>query len=109
MRFGVLHSSLHLIPPDLNSGLLQFRLEQFIYIASLLTHTFSPSPYAVHAHPPLNQGLQQGPPGALSPDMPGPTEPLSIARINEHYHNQRQAIDNRVEAEHRGYETVFGM
>ncbi|KAG8533712.1 uncharacterized protein KY384_001453 [Bacidia gigantensis] len=37
------------------------------------------SPYAAHTHPPENaNNVPQGPPGALSPDVPGPADALPI-------------------------------
>lgn len=67
------------------------------------------SPYAAHVHPPLmpGQGLPHGPPGARSPGAPGPIEALPVSRMNEMYMHQNQAVSDRLEADSRGYDSVF--
>lgn len=46
-------------------------------------------------------------PGALPSDTPGPTDPLSVTRLNELYMLQEQAVSDRLEAEGRGWDGVF--
>lgn len=53
--------------------------------------------------------LMQGPPGALPPDMPGPTESLPVSRLNEMYLARNQAVSDRLEADSRGYHSVFSQ
>jgi len=69
------------------------------------------SPHAAHMHPPPMpaQGLPHGPPGALSSDMPGPTEPIPVNRMNEMYMQQKQSVNDRLEADGRGYDSVFAQ
>lgn len=67
------------------------------------------SPYAVHTHPPQNASPPQGAPGALLPNTPGPTEALSVSQINEEYIRKEQNVRDRLEAESRGYESVFSQ
>ena len=69
------------------------------------------SPNAAHTHPPPNpeQGPPPGPPGARSPGEPGPIEPMSVNRMNEMYMQQNQAMEDRLEADSRGYDSVFSQ
>ena len=62
-------------------------------------------------HPPLSpgQGPPQGPPGVLSPGAPGPTDPMAISQMNEIYMQQRQGVSDRLEADSRGYDSVFSQ
>ena len=60
-------------------------------------------------HPPMPQGPPLGPPGALSPDTPGPTDAMPVSRINEVYMQQKQAIDSRLEVDGRGFDSVFAQ
>ena len=62
-------------------------------------------------HPPQSpgQGPPQGPPGALSPGVPGPTDPMAMNQINDMYMQQRQGVNDRLEADSRGYDTVFSQ
>ena len=53
--------------------------------------------------------MPPGPPGALSPDQPGPTEALPVDRMNEMYLQQRQDVNNRLEADGRGFDSVFSQ
>lgn len=46
-------------------------------------------------------------PGMLPSDMPGPLATLSVDQINERDAAMRQAAFDRLEAESRGYESVF--
>ena len=55
------------------------------------------------------QGPPAGLPGALSHDTPGPTDPVTVSRLNEMYMQQKQSVDNRLEAESRGYDSVFSQ
>lgn len=67
------------------------------------------SPYAAHAHPPADGSIidADGPPGSIPSSIPGPLEPISVERMNELYGIQKQALDNRLEAEGRGYDSIF--
>ncbi|KAI9729327.1 MAG: hypothetical protein M1834_006998 [Cirrosporium novae-zelandiae] len=68
------------------------------------------SPYAAHSHPPpLPGAAPQGPPGSVPADTPTPIDPLSVNRLNETYVDNRQEIANRLEAEGRGYDSVFAQ
>lgn len=75
----------------------------------MLTTVFSPSPYATHNHPYNNMAPPLGLPGAFSSDVSGPTEVISAQKLNENYLDQKQATDNRMETEARGYDSVFGQ
>ncbi|MCJ1464572.1 hypothetical protein MMC07_003185 [Pseudocyphellaria aurata] len=55
------------------------------------------------------QGLPQGPPGARSPGAPGPIDALSVNRMNEMYMHQNQGVSDRLEADSRGYDSVFSQ
>lgn len=54
-------------------------------------------------------GLPQGPPGALSPDASGPTDPLSVSGINDLYMQQKQGLESRLETDGRGFDSVFSQ
>ena len=60
-------------------------------------------------HPPIPQGPPLGPPGALNPDTPGPTDALPVSRINEIYMQQKQGVDSRLEVDARGFDSVFAQ
>jgi hypothetical protein len=61
-------------------------------------------------HPPNMQGSPiQGPPGAFGVDHPGPTEAMPVNRMNEMYMQQQQAQHDRLEADGRGYDSVFAQ
>ena len=62
-------------------------------------------------HPPqaLGQAPPQGPPGALSADTPGPTETLPVSILNEMFMQNNQGVSDRLEADSRGYDTVFSQ
>ena len=61
-------------------------------------------------HPPPENGqASQGPPGALSPDAPGPLEAVPVSRINESYMQQQQDVASRLEADGRGYDSIFSQ
>ena len=79
--------------------------------APVADHRLCHSPHAAHMHPPPmpGQGPPLGPPGALSPDMPGPTESIPVHRINEMYMQQKQSVNDRLEADGRGYDSVFAQ
>lgn len=51
----------------------------------------------------------QGPPGALPPDTPGPTESIPVYRMNDMYMQQKQGVNDRLEADGRGYDSVFAQ
>ena len=69
------------------------------------------SPYAAHQHPPQSPGQAppQGPPGALPPGAPGPAEAIPVNQLNEMYMQQQQSVNDRLEADSRGYDTVFSQ
>ena len=48
-------------------------------------------------------------PGSIPPDNPGPTDILSVQQMNEVYASQRQALHDRLEADGKGYDTVFAQ
>ncbi|CAF9906349.1 MAG: hypothetical protein ALECFALPRED_002207 [Alectoria fallacina] len=62
-------------------------------------------------HPPQSpgQGPPQGPPGAFSPGVPGPADPIPVNQMNEIYMQQQQEVSNRLEADGRGYGSVFSQ
>ncbi len=45
----------------------------------------------------------------MSPGEPGPIDPVPVNRMNEMFMQQHQAIDDRLEAEARGYDSVFSQ
>ena len=51
----------------------------------------------------------QGLPGALDPEAPGSTDVVPVDRLNEMYMNQKQSISDRLEANGRGYDSVFAQ
>ncbi len=69
------------------------------------------SPYAAHQHPPQSprQAPPQGPPGAFPPGAPGPTDPIPVHQLNEMYVQRQQGVNDRLEADSRGYDTVFSQ
>ena len=69
------------------------------------------STYAAHQHPPQTPGQAppQGPPGAIPPGAPGPTDPMSVGQMNDAFHAQQQGINDRLEADSRGHDTVFSQ
>ncbi|KAL9636148.1 MAG: hypothetical protein Q9164_003004 [Protoblastenia rupestris] len=66
-------------------------------------------PYAAHTHPPQDGDTLHGAPGALPPNAPGPMDALPVNQLNEHFMQQRQGIHDRLEAESRGYDSVFSQ
>lgn len=54
-------------------------------------------------------GIPQGPPGARSPGVPGPLDAVPIGRMNELYMQQNQGVSDRLEADARGYDSVFAQ
>lgn len=77
----------------------------------LIKTSLPSSPHAAHMHPPPMSGAlpPSGLPGALSTDAPGVTEPIPVNRVNEMYMSQRQAVSDRLEADSRGYHSVFSQ
>lgn len=70
------------------------------------------SRYAAHDHPPHFSRLDRdpdAPPGALPADLPGPTDSLPAATLNELHAAARQARENRLAAESRGFDSVFAQ
>ncbi|MCJ1326722.1 hypothetical protein MMC10_003387 [Thelotrema lepadinum] len=73
------------------------------------------SPYAAHVHnlseSPFRLDLAnpQGLPGAFSSTTPGPTQGLSPDDMNKAFVAQNQAISDRLEAESKGYDSVFAQ
>ena len=50
-----------------------------------------------------------GLPGALPADGPTPTSALSIQQINIRDEANRQAVSDRLDAQGRGFDSVFGQ
>lgn len=69
----------------------------------------SPSPYAAHTHTAQSNSNPQGPPGAIAPEAPGPSDALPVSQINEDFMNRHQGMHDRLEAESRGYESIFSQ
>jgi hypothetical protein len=68
------------------------------------------SPYAAHRHPhPPHNPDPTTAPGALDPDAPGPADALPVEQINEMYMAKNQMISDRLEAEGRGYDSIFAQ
>ena len=75
----------------------------------LLIHSLPRSPYAVHTHPPQDGNPPQGAPGALPPDAPGNMDAVPVSQLNEDYMQKRQGYHDRLEADSRGYDSVFSQ
>ena len=62
-------------------------------------------------HPPHPQGPGplQGLPGARPPGTAGPLDAIPVSRMNEMYMQQSQAVSDRLEADSRGYDSVFAQ
>jgi hypothetical protein len=76
--------------------------------------TYFSSPYHSHLHPPAltrNIDVESAAtqPGALPADLPGPLEPMSVEMINQVGASDRQARKDRLEAESRGWDSVFSQ
>lgn len=69
----------------------------------------SHSLYAAHIHITQSNLNPQGPPGAISPEAPGPSDALPVSQINEDFMNRRQRMHDRLEAQSRGYESIFSQ
>ena len=72
------------------------------------------SPYNAHVHEPhvtrnVNGSGASTSPGAPPADLPGPLEPMSVEMMNEVAASERQARHDRMEAESRGWDGVFGQ
>lgn len=69
---------------------------------------FSCSPHAAHMHPPPQPGQMPppGPPGGL-PGQNDPTEPLDMQRMNSMYLAAKDGRMDRLEADSRGYHSVY--
>ncbi len=63
----------------------------------------------MHPPPMPGQGPPHGPPGALSTDTPGPIEAIPVRRMNDMYMHQKQGVNDRLEADGRGYDSVFAQ
>lgn len=63
----------------------------------------------MHPPPMPGQGPPQGPPGAIAPGAPGPIDALPVNRMNEMYMQQHQNVSDRLEADARGYDSVFSQ
>lgn len=63
----------------------------------------------MHPPPMPGHGPHPGPPGARSPGAPGPIDALPVNRMNELYMQQNQGISDRLEADSRGYDSVFSQ
>lgn len=53
--------------------------------------------------------MPQGPPGALQHGAPGPTDAMGIDQMNEMYMQQRQGVNDRLEVDGRGHDSVFSQ
>ncbi|MCJ1374045.1 hypothetical protein MMC20_005275 [Loxospora ochrophaea] len=53
------------------------------------------------------QGPPQGPPGAFGPETPGPADALPVSRMNELYMQQKQGMNDRLEADSRGHFVLY--
>lgn len=62
-------------------------------------------------HPPHLQGPGplQGLPGARPPGTVGPLDAIPVTRMNEMYMQHTQAVSDRLEADARGYDSVFAQ
>lgn len=76
--------------------------------ADFCAFVFSCSPHAAHMHPPPQPGQMPppGPPGAL-PGQNDPTEPLDMQRMNSMYLAAKDGRMDRLEADSRGYHSVY--
>ncbi|KAI9791708.1 MAG: hypothetical protein M1816_003518 [Peltula sp. TS41687] len=92
-------------PPPVYPSMV--RAFSFFYVA---VGSFN-SPHAAHMHPPPMPGTlpPSGLPGVLPADTPGVTESVPVNRLNEMYMAQRQAVSDRLEADFRGYHSVFSQ
>ena len=45
----------------------------------------------------------------MSPDAPGPTETLPVNILNEMYMQKNQGVSDRLEADSRGFDSVFSQ
>lgn len=106
---GVLRCSKTLLSLTLRRHGLVCRALSYIQGKTLLITFVWNSPYAAHTHPPQTETILHGNPGALSPNAPGPADALPISQLNEHYMQQRQGVHDRLEAESRGYDSVFSQ
>ncbi|KAG0638573.1 hypothetical protein HOY80DRAFT_155074 [Tuber brumale] len=71
--------------------------------------SFAPlNPHAAHMHPPPQPGQMPppGPPGAI-PGPTDPTEPLDMQRMNTMYLAAKDGRMDRLEADSRGYHSVY--
>lgn len=59
-------------------------------------------------HPPQSP-IPQGPPGALPLGSAGPIDSVPVDRMNEMYMQERQGTISRLEADSRGYDSVFSQ
>ncbi|KAI9835466.1 MAG: hypothetical protein M1819_002384 [Sarea resinae] len=59
--------------------------------------------------PPMPGSMPQGPPGSYPPDAPGPADPMAVQNINEMYMAQNQGVNDRLEADSKGYDSVFAQ
>ena len=68
------------------------------------------SPYATHSHPPnLTNHDPQGPPGAIPPEDAGAAKAAPVSQLNEDYQRHEQNVHDRLEAESRGYDSIFAQ
>ena len=63
----------------------------------------------MHPPPMHGQGPPQGHPGGYPSDVPGPIDALSVHRMNEILKQQQQGVSDRLEADARGYDSVFSQ
>ena len=79
-----------------------------ILFADLFALCLFCSPHAAHMHPPPQPGQMPppGPPGAI-PGPTDPTEPLDMQRMNTMYLAAKDGRMDRLEADSRGYHSVY--
>lgn len=66
------------------------------------------SPYAAHMHPPPQAGSALvGPPGALQGPGQDPNDAIPVDRLNQMYMAAKDGRLDRLEADSRGYNSVY--
>lgn len=74
------------------------------------TANSSHSAYAAHDHSPTyERPLEDLAPGALSGNFPGPLDALPVDKQNDFFHTEKQARFNRLEAESKGFDSIFAQ
>jgi len=67
------------------------------------------SPHAAHMHPPqpVGQMAPPGPPGALQGSGQDPNDAIPVDRLNQMYMAAKDGRLDRLEADSRGYHSVY--